>query len=222
MNLLKAVSGIKLKSIGKSILHRDRIGRTDLGILKVAFMVAALDGVATDDEYEAFAQMAKKCRGYSEVAAKKALEDAMRSAGYLLLLSRRVGDSELMRAFVIEAEASLPDGFAYLSIEDVRRAIIMWVAMGMSDGDYSARERKCIEALRRHFAEVKVRRVKEDEERWATLLSPSFCQTYGDHRVASKIEIVSKDFIVRVEKAIAEHGTVKDAQSELNALIAHG
>ena len=56
MNLSKLVSGFNLKKFTKA-------SRTDFGVLKVAFMVAALDGEVTDAEYKALDALAKKCRG---------------------------------------------------------------------------------------------------------------------------------------------------------------
>ena len=122
MNLTKLIGGIKFsKIIG---LKKGAINKTDLGVIKVAFMVAALDGEVSDAEYAAFDALAKKCRGYTPEAAAAALDEAMRSAGYLLLLSKRATDAALVKAFIREAEAALPDGFAYCSIQDIRQAIV--------------------------------------------------------------------------------------------------
>ena len=123
MNLQKLFSGLKVRSLGRALGLKEKIGKADLGILKVAFMVAALDGEVTDKEYKAFDLLAKKCRGYTPKAAAQALDEAMRSAGYLMLLSPRVKESDLVKAFLAEARKALPNGFAYLSLEDVRRAV---------------------------------------------------------------------------------------------------
>ena len=104
MNLTKLIGSFNFKKFSKA-------GRTDFGVLKVAFMVAALDGEVTDAEYRAFDALAKKCRGYTPKAAEKALDEAMRSAGYLMLLSKRAKDDDLVKAFVAEAQAALPSGF---------------------------------------------------------------------------------------------------------------
>ena len=212
MNLSKLIGSFNLKKFSKA-------SRTDFGVLKVAFMVAALDGEVTDAEYKAFDALAKKCRGYSPKTAAKALDEAMRSAGYLMLLSRRATDPELVRAFVAEAQAALPMGFAYLSIEDVRRAVITWIAMGMSDGDYSAREKKCIEALRKVFAELKIMRIEAEEEQWLSL-APAFRQSYAAGSRDATVELVSRDFVKRVEQLVAQYGDSKSASEELKSLIA--
>ena len=212
MNLTKLIGSFNLKKFSKA-------SRTDFGVLKVAFMVAALDGEVTDAEYKAFDALAKKCRGYTEKAAETALEEAMRSAGYLMLLSRRRKDADLVKAFVAEAQAALPMGFAYLSIEDVRRAVVTWIAMGMSDGDYSSREKACIEALRKLFAELKVMRIQAEEEQWLQL-APAFRQASAPGPRKSTVELVSRDFVSRVERLVAQYGDSAAAAKELQELIA--
>lgn len=215
MNLTKLIDSFKFRS---NRLMKDRLNKADLGVLKVAFMVAALDGEVTEAEYEAFEALAKKCRGYTPEGAEAALEGAMRSAGYLMLLSKRVKTAQLVKAFVREADAALPNGFAYLSVEDVRRAIVIWTAMGMSDGDYSAREKACIEAIRKHFAELKVERDDEEFER-AMALSPTFRMAYGPGAVRLAETMIPKDFSERVQNLVAEYGDSASAAKELKSLI---
>lgn len=223
MNVLKFVTGLKLKSLGKALVLKARIGAADRGVLKVALMVAALDGQITADEYETFANMAKKCRGYKEGDEVALLDEALRSAGYLMLKSSLVNDAVLAKVFVAEAKAALPEGFAYYSIADIRRAIIIWIAMGMSDGNYSSRERKCIEAIRRAFAEMKVSRQQLSEER-DLILSPALLRACGvaDAVKSGRIELVSRDFVTRVEELIGRLGDRAAASKELKALVETG
>ena len=211
MNLTKLIGSFNLKKFSKA-------SRTDFGVLKVAFMVAALDGEVSDAECRALDALAKKCRGYTPKAAATALDEAMRSAGYLMLFGRRAKDAELVEAFVKEAQAALPDGFAYFSVEDVRRAVVTWIAMGMSDGDYSAREKKCIEALRKRFAELKVSRVEAEEEQWRSL-GPALQQAYSSASRRAVVKLVPQDFVARVERLVALYGDEAGAASELKALV---
>ena len=210
MNILDFVKGL-----AASVQQGGKIGRNDLGVLKVAFMVAALDGEVSDAEYEAFSLMAKECPGYTEAGAAKALDEAMRSAGYLLLLSKRVDESVLVKAFLAEADAAMPDGFIDSSVEDVRRAVTTWVAMAMSDGDYSPRERACVEALRQRFAERKVVRDNENLIRASTPLQMS--EGIGPSPVVA--EIVSQDFVGKVEKLVAQLGDTSSAKGALFDLL---
>ena len=213
MDLKKLIGSFNIKKFSKA-------SRTDFGVFKVALMVAALDGEVTDAEYRALDALAKKCRGYTPKAAAKALDEAMRSAGYLMLLSRRAKDAVLVSAFVEEAQAALPYGFAFFSTEDVRRAVVTWVAMGMSDGDYSARERKCIEALRKLFAELKVGRVEaEASANGPFRVSPAYRPVPGCAPCDDSC-CVSRDFVKRVEQLVAQYGDTAEAAKELKDLIA--
>jgi len=202
---------------GKLFGRNERMDKTDLGVLKVAFMVAALDGEVTDAEYAAFDALAKKCRGYTPEGAEAALKDAMHAAGYLMLLSRRTTTDKLVDAFISEAEIALPIGFAYGTPEDVRRAVVTWIAVGMSDGDYSERERACIEALRKYFAELKIEHQDADLARWSGFVTPvAGARTAGP----VQIEVIGRDFVSRVEKLVAQYGDSAEAEKELRALIA--
>ena len=211
MNLTKLIGSFNLRKFSKA-------SRTDFGVLKVAFMVAALDGEVTDAEYKAFDALAKKCRGYTAEAAETALDEAMRSAGYLMLLSKRAKEDALVKAFLTEAQAALPMGFAYFSADDVRRAIVTWIAMGMSDGDYSAREKACIEALRKLFAELKVMRIQSEEEQWLSL-APAFRESCASAARNATVELVSRDFVSRVERLVAQYGDSAEAAEKLRELI---
>ena len=220
MKLEKIFSKFTFKSIGRSLGLKERIGKTDLGVLRVAFMVAALDGDVSEAEYKAFNLLAKKCRGYTPESAAAALDAAMRSAGYLILLSKRVTDAQLVKAFIAEAKEALPGGFAYQSIEDVRRAIVTWIVMGLADGDYSARERKCIEALRKTFAELKALRLQQEEEEWLAL-SSDFRQAYGAAILPPRkvVELISRDFVSRVENLVVQYGDSAAAAKALQELV---
>jgi len=224
MNIIKFVKDVNAKTVGRIFGNKDRISKADLGILKVAFMVAALDGDVTEKEYQAFDLLAKKCRGCKPKDAAEALKDAMHSAGYLMLLSKRSKkDGELVSAFMEEARKALPEGFAYLSPEDVRRAIATWIAMGLSDGDYSARERKCIEMLRKLFAELKTMQVQQDEERW---LAMSSCihhvSSVGGVTSRARLELVSRNFVSGVESLIRQYGDSEDGAKLLRDLVKNG
>jgi len=223
MNISTFVRNV-YKSIGKVFGVRNSISQADLGILKVAFMVAALDGDVTEKEYEAFDLLAKKCRGVEPTDAAAALAEAMHSAGYLMLLSKRVKkDTELVAAFIDEAKKALPDGFAYLSLEDVRRAIIIWIAMGLSDGDYSARERRCIEALRKLFAELKTMKIQQDDERWMALSGHIHKVGFVGGVVSrSRLELVSRNFVSGVESLIRQYGDSSDGARLLRDLVKNG
>lgn len=143
-----------------------RFGKMDAGVLKVAFMIAALDGRITDDEYAAFDEIARGCRGYTPENAEATLRSAMRSAGYLLLLSSRVDDKTFAQAFIDEAIDALPSDFPLCEIDDLTCAFDLWVEVAQSDGEYSPRERLCLEALKKFITGI-----RKDEVAWLTYTS---------------------------------------------------
>lgn len=180
--------------------------KIDFGVAKVAFMIAALDGEITEAEYKALEALLKKCRGYSKASADAAMDAAMRSAGYLLLLAHRVSDAALVKAFVAEAQAALPANFDCLSVDEIRRAFITWIAMGLSDGDYSAREKKCIDALRKICAEKQAAHQQ--------------VAVSGIYLAAVAPVVVSPDFLRVAAELVAQYGDEKDAAKELEKLVA--
>lgn len=208
MNLLNFIGGLKSRAEAK----------TDLGILTVAFMVAALDGDVTDAEYETFQRMARASRGADDRTAEKALAAAMRSAGYLMLLARRVDKKVLPRLFIDEVAEVLPNSFATLPLDEVRRAFVTWIAMAMSDGDYSERERLCIEALCRYYAEIKVMKTDQDAQCASLSTSAVFSMAFGDGLAESAMD-ASGNFIARVEALVAEMGDSSDGAKKLQSLI---
>ena len=134
------------------------LGKVDFGVLTVAMMVAALDGVIQPDEFKAFSRLAEKCRvSRGEKAAR--YNSALHSAGYMLLHARSgMTRRALSLVFLDEAERVLPMGFAGGKAEDIRRALVLWVSMGLSDGEFSGVERASVEAFCARVAEIMQKR----------------------------------------------------------------
>lgn len=208
MELLKLIGAFKGKTLRPA----------DLGVLKVSLMVAALDGEITEDEYKTFGLLARKCPDYTKEAGEKALKEALHSAGYLLLVAKRSSDAVLMKEFVAEAKAAMPGGFDRLSVGEIRQAMILWIAMGMSDGDYSSRERKCIEALRKLVAELKVSQKIEDEARWRNLAQDEFSAAGVFDFGSGTVPVVSRDFVKDVESLMSALGDSAEAARALKSL----
>ena len=160
----KILSGLKFSYLKED---ESELGRVDFGVLTVAMMVAALDGVIEQSELRAFSKLADQCRvGAGEKAARYGF--ALHSAGYMLLVSRSgASQKAIVQAFVAEAEKVLPAGFAGGKGEDVRRALVIWITMGLSDGRFSGIERACIMAFCARVAEImKKRRDCRREKLW--------------------------------------------------------
>jgi len=124
---------------------------SDLAGLQVALMVAALDGKVLPEEFKSFERLAKKCEGATEEKVAKALDAALRVAGYVLLQSFRLSPKALAALFADEAEKLLPKNFLSGRPGAVRSALTMWLTIAMSDGDFSGIERSCLEGLFRRL-----------------------------------------------------------------------
>ena len=134
------------------------LGKVDFGVLTVAMMVAALDGVIQPDELKAFSKLAEKCR-VSKGERATHYNAALHSTGYMLLLARSgMSRRALSLVFLDEAERVLPMGFAGGKAEDIRRALVLWVSMGLSDGEFSGVERASVEAFCARVAEIMQKR----------------------------------------------------------------
>ena len=94
----------RMKVLFADLTGKNRFGKEDFVLLKTALMLAAVDGEVDAGEVNRFKELAAKCRGYNGESFEVLWEQALRSAGYLLIQSRFLGQDELAAAFVKEAE----------------------------------------------------------------------------------------------------------------------
>lgn len=175
------------------------LGKTDFGVLTVAMMIAALDGVIEQSELKAFSKLADRCRvGAGERAARYV--EALHSAGYMLLVSRSGQSAKaIAQAFVAEAEKVLPAGFAGGRGEDIRRALVIWITMGLSDGQFSGIERMCVEAFCRRVVEIMQKRRDCRRERlWFGFGKPAGIRVGK----ADSKSVPEQDWMSRAEKLV--------------------
>jgi len=176
------------------------LSELDSGILQVSLMISGLDGTILPTEYQAFGEMAKRCRGMT-AAKKRALYDAsIGKAGFLAGMARSgvYSESDRLKTFVRLSFEVLPKGFDRGSMADLRRAFALWIAMGVADGAFSGIERKAIQSLVRAFA----------------------LQRAG--RTRKFTAIIEPDFIFKVEKLVGEMSVASKrikAEADLNAFI---
>lgn len=144
----------------------------DRGILQVALMISGLDGTILPEEYIAFGEMAKQCRGATRKNIRALYDQSVGKAGLIAGMAQCGVYSESYRlaAFVRMSWDALPKGFDRGSLADLRRAFALWIAMGISDGAFSAFERRAVKALLRSFALVRAGRAKK----FSVLVEPGF------------------------------------------------
>lgn len=80
------------------------------------------------------------------------------------------------------------------------------------------REKICIEALRKNFAELRVTRQKEDDVRWMAL-GPAYGLAFDQSDGGAVVELVTRDFVSRVEELVAQYGDTAEATKELEKLM---
>ena len=137
----------RMKGFFADLAGTNRFGKEDFVLLKTALMLAAVDGEVGADEVARFKELAAKCRGYNGESFETLWEKALRSAGYLLIQSRFLGQDELADVFVKEAEKDFVETVILETRDERTRAFELLDRMAMADGDYSDVEYACIAAL---------------------------------------------------------------------------
>ena len=151
----------RMKVLLADMTGRKRFGKEDFVILKTALMLAAVDGEVGADEVVRFEELAANCRGYNDKSFGALRDQALRSAGYLLIQSRFLGPKELVSAFVKEAEKDFVGEVVLATKEERVRAFELLDRMAMADGDYSAVEHAAITALARKLRAARKRFIAE-------------------------------------------------------------
>lgn len=136
-----------MKGFLADMAGKNRFGKEDFVLLKTALMLAAVDGDVAADEVGRFKELAEKCRGYSGEAFDALWEQALRSAGYLLIQSRFLGTDAIAESFVKEAEKDFVGTIVLETKDERKRAFELLDQMAMADGCYSEVEHACVSAL---------------------------------------------------------------------------
>ncbi len=150
-----------MKGFFADLTGKNKFGKEDFVLLKTALMLAAVDGEIATDEVSRFKELAEKCRGYNGESFAVLWDQAIRSAGYLLIQSRFLGQEELAAAFVQEAEKDFVEMAATETRDERSRAFELLERMAMADGDYSAVERVAIKALAKKVKDARERFIAE-------------------------------------------------------------
>ena len=157
----------RMKGLFADLTGKNRFGKEDFVLLKTALMLAAVDGEVSADEVGRFRELAEKCRGYNGESFEALWEQALRSAGYLLIQSRFLGTEDLAAAFVKEAERDFVGEVILETREERVRAFELLDRMAMADGDYSEVEHACIAALAQKVKEARNQAIAERYSRAA-------------------------------------------------------
>ena len=201
---LRLFSVLKFEGLADVANGRKRPDKTETAVFKIAMMIAALDGCVTVDEINTFGKLAVLCARMDAEDSAAVLDEGLRVAGYVEIQARRLKEPELTELFVAEVRRLLPRGFAVHDSQRVRRALVLWMSMALSDGDYSPVERKCIRALCRHLSSVMKTSDLADRNAWRTA-SPMFVVAYsGDSREKSPVRAPDEEFLRQVETQLKQ------------------
>jgi len=211
------VKMIKLIKERLQVLHRaccrNKTTMSDLNfsVIYVGLLIAAIDGTVSDEELTLLHDFANEC-GFSldDDEAKQGLDRAIRNAGYLSLMSRIsvYSEDDRLKAFVKAVDAGLPHDFVSSTREDLVFAFTFWTALAMTDGDFSATEKKALEVLKSHFDMS--RAIKRNAETLLTRQAFAFSKDYTriqEYLVgAPEPFLQNEDFTARAEKMLREIG----------------
>ena len=157
----------RMKELFSGLTGKNKISKEDLVLLKTALMLAAVDGEVAADEVARFKTLAEQCRGYSGESFDVLWDNALRSAGYLLIQSQFLERDELVDLFVRECEKDFVGEFALETQQERVHALSLLEQMAMADGDYSEVERAAIAALTKKLKEVRDQAIAERYSRAA-------------------------------------------------------
>ena len=145
---LRALGGIAASG-WKPGVDRAALGR---GILDVALMIAALDGEVLPAERTAAASIAGLFRDVAPDEREAMIAQSLENAE-LVIAERKTGvtDKQLVGFLILRAARVLPAGFVGRGAADVRFALILWLAMCLSDGSFDAVERLAFWRLLDYF-----------------------------------------------------------------------
>lgn len=160
----------KKVSIGENSKLDSRKG--EFAILKIAFLLAALDGKIDETEREMYDRLAEQCKDVDVDLAQSVLKEVDAATQRLLNVKNELksalpsvdaglfmkgvfsntgllSENEvLLEKFMEEADAVCDWVYFVRDSSRVRRAFVMWTAMSIADGDFSKIERTAIECLR--------------------------------------------------------------------------
>ena len=148
----------------KKFLAKRGFSSVDFVTLKTAMMLATLDGEVSAEELASFRDMASGCRGCTPKSFSKLWDEALRSAGYLLIQAKILPSDKLVALFVHEVKDSFVDEVSAEVSAERQHAFDVLAEMAGADGDFSEIERQAIDALKAS--------VKECREEMITMLYP--------------------------------------------------
>lgn len=121
---------------------------SDLVILKAAFLLTAVDGHIDASERRMFDKLAEQCKEIDAKEAKKIVPMLESTAQKLVASKPKMSEKAFLDFFMSEVGRFCDWRSFAKNASHVRRAFVMWFAMSMADGEFSAIERKALRRIR--------------------------------------------------------------------------
>lgn len=125
----------------------------EFAILKVAYLMTALDGHIDESEQKMFDNLAVRCREIDVDQAKIVLASVESATKRMLKEYERStasrAEERVLAVFEKEVDGVCDWAEFVRDSARVRKAFVMWMAMVTADGEYSKVEKKALESLRR-------------------------------------------------------------------------
>lgn len=153
----KMVAKAKQGKPRKSFSAKD----AEFAILKVAYLLAAVDGEVAESERKTFDALAEHCRDVDVDESKQVIKSARLAVENMLKAYKKsssqftgmmrmfggVAQEDAMRIFMDEVRQVCDWSQFVRDSARVRRAFVMWMAMVMADGVLAKEEEKAIKQL---------------------------------------------------------------------------
>jgi hypothetical protein len=209
--------------------NQEHVESRDIGfeqakaILKIAYLLSAMDGTICDREQAQFRELMKLLFGerYADPEVMTFLEGVSEDARKLIALRAFYsGDEEIVKAFAAKA-APLVSGVASSSYV-VRSAFAIWIGICCADNDYSKIERLAVKELQGLFNANSCRELigLDGIVVGMPIVSPTFALASnvsknvakmlkaGLAKNAPRIAVVTDKFLADVEKRVKKIGEI--------------
>lgn len=179
---------------------------SDLVILKVAFLLSAVDGRIDESERAMFRKLSEQCKDIDVKAAEKIVPEMEAAAIQLAGAKAALSEKAFLDLFMKEVGAFCDwPAFVKNSIQ-VRKAFVMWIAMSTADGDFSAIERKAL---------LRIRKLVNSFE----MIDDGFLCAAEKHVMVAHKAVASLSKASTLEASKRVHERVDRAYSALSSLI---
>lgn len=179
---------------------------SDLVILRVAFLLSAVDGHIAESERAMFRKLSEQCKDIDVKVAEKIVPEMEAAAIRLAGAQATLSEKAFLDLFMKEVGTFCDwPAFVKNSIQ-VRKAFVMWIAMSMADGNFSAIERKALSRIQKMVNSFE-------------MVNADFLCAAEKHVMAAHKTIAALSKASTLEASKRVHERVDRAYSALSSLI---